>query len=157
MAKSKSGLTSAKIANCILYVAIGLLLIILKGGALDILMTIVGALFVVAGIVDIINGKDVTKGIIEVVIGIVIIVLGWTITDLVLLIFGILLVIKSIIELSKSGKKNSANTLSSIITLVIGILLIISRWALLDLICVIAGAVFILNGLLTLMGKNVKK
>ena len=155
MAKSKSkSLSMNSIIMAAIYAIIGLLLIILKGGSLGILMTIVGALFVVMGIIDAVKNKELVKGIIEALLGVVIIVCGWTIAGLVLLILGIVLVVKGIMDLLKVRKNGFAAMLSPIVTIVIGVLLIIAKWTLLDVICIIAGAIFIVNAVLVLLGKK---
>ena len=155
--KSKINLSLNNIFTCIFYAIIGLLLIILQGGSLNILMTVVGALLIVLGAIDIIKNKDVTKGLIEVVAGIAIIVCGWLIADIVLLIFGVLLVVKGAMEIFQVYKKGFSAMLSPIVLIVVGILLIIAKWTLLDLFCIIAGAIFLLNAVLVLFGKNLVK
>lgn len=89
MAKSKLNLSTENIVNALVYAVIGILLIVLQGGSLNILMTIVAVLLVVLGIVDIVKGKNLTKGLIEIGAGIAIGVLGWLIADIVLLVLGV--------------------------------------------------------------------
>ena len=151
--KNKLEFTPNNIVACVVYAVIGLLLIILQGGSLGILMTVIGVLLIVLGVVDIIKGKDLVKGIIELVIGIAIIVMGWLIADIVLLIFGILLIVKGVMELIKVFKNGFMSMLSPIVIIVIGILLVVAKWALLDVFCIIAGIIFLINAVLTLFGK----
>lgn len=156
MAKSKKK-NNAKLNTLLtagLYAVIGILLIILKGGSLNILMTIVGALFIVMGVIDVFKGGDILEGFIKIVIGGAIIAFGWALTEFVLLIFGILLIIKGVLDLLKLRGKGLKAMLPAIATTVIGILLVISKWALLDIICIIAGIVFIVNAVLILLGKK---
>ena len=99
--------------------------------------------------------KQITvKGIISIAIGAVIIVCGWLIAEIVLLIFGILLVIKGVTELIKVYKNGFMAMLPSIVTIVIGALLIIAKFALIDVMCIIAGVIFIVNAVLMLFGKK---
>ncbi len=153
---SKVNLKNDKLINCIAYAIIGILLVILKSGSLGILMTLIGILLIAMGVLDIMNSKDKTPGIIELVIGLAIIICGWTIADIVLLIFGILLIIKGAIELSRTYKLGINYMLSPIATIVIGVILVIARWALIDVFCVIAGIIFIVNAVLILIGKTAK-
>ncbi len=153
--KKKLSLSSNNILNCIVYAVIGILLIVLKAGSLGILMTAVGVLLIVLGLLDIINEKDLTKGIIEIVLGAGIIVCGWLIADIVLLLLGIVLIIKGVMELFKNFKKGLVANLSSIVLLVIGILLVVAKWALMDVMCIIAGVIFLANAVLTLLGKKI--
>ena len=137
-----------------LYAVIGILLIVLRGKSLDILMTIVGALFVITGIVDLLKGGELLGSVIKIGIGAAIIIFGWTLTDLVLLIFGILLIVKGVLDLLGLRGKGIKDMLPAIVTIVIGIMLVVSKWALLDVICIIAGIVFIVNAVLVILGKK---
>ncbi|MBQ9790389.1 MAG: DUF308 domain-containing protein [Clostridia bacterium] len=159
MAKSNSklNLTTNNIMSCILYAVIGLLLVVLKGGSLNILMTIVGALLIVVGFVDIVKNKNVTKGIIELLAGIAIIVCGWLIADIVLLVFGALMIVKGTMEIIQNRKNGWGALLSPIVTVVLGILLVIAKWTLLDVICIVAGVIFLINAVLALFGKKLAK
>ena len=51
----KLQLTMNNVLTCLFYAVIGLLLVIMKGGALNILMTIVGILFIGIGVIDAIH------------------------------------------------------------------------------------------------------
>lgn len=155
--KSKTKISTNNILTCAIYAVIGLLLIILRGGSLNILMTVVGALLLVMGIVDLVKNKDTVKGLIEAVIGVAIIVCGWLVVDIVLLVFGILLILKGVIEVIRNYKSGFKAVLSPIVTIIIGVLLVIAKWTLLDVICIIAGVVFLVNAVLVLFGKKLVK
>ncbi len=154
---AKKTFSTNNVVNAIVYGVIGLLLIILKAGSLNILMTAIGVLFIALGVMDIVKTKDLTKGIIEVALGVVVIVCGWLIADIVLLILGILLIVKSVMEIAKNYKKGFKANLSAIISLVIGIVLVVAKWALMDVMCVIAGVIFLIDAVLMLMGKQLLK
>ncbi len=155
--KGKFELSLANILTCAVYAIIGILLIVLKGGSLGILMTVIGALFIVIGIVDILKEKNLIQGLIEIGIGIVIIVCGWLIADIVLLIFGILLIVKGALDVIKNFKDGFLAIISPIVTIVIGVLLVIAKWTLLDLFCIIVGVIFIINAVLALFGQSLTK
>lgn len=155
--KSKTKISTNNILTCAIYAVIGLLLIILRGGSLNILMTVVGALLIVMGIVDLVKNKDTVKGLIEAVIGVAIIVCGWLVVDIVLLVFGILLILKGVVEVIRNYKSGFKAVLSPIVTIIIGVLLVIAKWTLLDVICIIAGVVFLVNAVLVLFGKKLVK
>lgn len=157
MAKTKLNLSTENIVNALVYAVIGILLIVLQGGSLNILMTIVAVLLVVLGVIDIVKGKELTKGLIEIGAGIAIGVLGWLIADIVLLVLGIVLIVKGVMEAIKIYKKGFMALLPSLVTIVIGILLVIAKWALLDTVCLIAGIVFVINAVLILFGKPIIK
>ena len=157
MANNKMDLSTNNIITCAVYAIIGLLLVILQGGSLGILMTVVGVLLIVLGVVDIVKNKDFTKGLIEAIIGVAIIVCGWLIADIVLLILGVLLIVMGVLDLIKNIKGGLMAMLSPIITIVIGVLLVIAKWALLDVFCIIAGVIFLINAVLVLFGKSIVK
>lgn len=156
MSKLKMDLSTNNILTCALYAVIGILLVILQGSSLGILMTIIGILLIAFGVIEIVNG-DITKGVIATAIGIVIIVCGWLIADVVLLIFGILMIIMGAIDLYHNLKNGFVAMLSPIVTIVVGVLLVIAKWTLLDLFCIIAGVVFIIDAVLSLFGKPLVK
>ncbi len=143
--------------TCAVYAVIGLLLVILKGGSLGILMTVVGALLIILGIVDIVKEKDLVTGVIEAVIGVAIIVCGWLIADIVLLVFGIVLIVKGVMEAWEKRDKGWKELLSPLVTIVIGILLVVAKWALMDILCIVAGIIFLVNAVLVLFGKSISK
>lgn len=156
MSKLKMDLSTHNILSCALYAVIGILLVILQGSSLGILMTIIGILLIAYGVIEIVKG-DMTKGIIESAIGIVIIVCGWLIADVVLLIFGILMIIIGAIDLYNNLKNGFVAMLSPIVTIVVGVLLAIAKWTLLDVFCIISGVIFIIDAVLSLFGKPIVK
>lgn len=155
--KAKSSISLNAILTSVLYAVVGLLLIILKGGSLGILMTIVGVLLIALGVIDVVKNKQTVKGIIEAVIGVAIIVCGWVVADIVLLVLGVVLIVKGALELFKNFKNGFGAMLSPIITIVIGILLVVAKWALMDVLCIIAGVIFLINAVLVLLGKKLIK
>ena len=154
MSNNKLDLSMNNILSCVLYGVLGLLLIILRSGSLGILMTIVGVLLIALGVIDIVKNKEVTKGVLEAAVGVLIIVCGWLVADIVLLILGILLIVKGVMELVKNISNGFMAMLAPIITIVIGILLVIAKWTSMDVICIIAGVILIINAVLVLFGKD---
>ena len=138
-----------------LYILIGVLFIVFKSGMLNWLMTIAGIVFIALGIYDIIK-KNMTNGIIEAVIGVVIILGGWLFVEVVLIIFGALLCGKGVSDLIAAfqGSRNVMNIIVAILTLVVGILLIVSKWVMLDWFFIVLGVVFIVEGGLQLLGNK---
>jgi uncharacterized membrane protein HdeD (DUF308 family) len=136
------------------YAIIGVLLIILRGGSLDILMTVIGALLIIMGLVDVFKGNEKLKGIVMVLAGTAIILCGWLATEIVLLVFGIVLVLKGGMELIKNFRNGLMAILAPIMTVIIGILLIIAKWTMLDMLCLIAGIIFLVSAILVLFGRR---
>ena len=156
MAK-KFDLFSNKLLTALFYAVIGVMLVIMKAGSLGILMTVVGALFIILGIVDYLNKKDPVKAILEIAIGIAIIACGWLIADVVLLVFGVFLILRGVVDVWKNRKATFENLLSPLACIVIGLLLVIAKWAFMDAMCLVAGILFIINAILVLFGKPLTK
>lgn len=152
MAK-KLNFSANNIITCLIYALIGILLIALRSGSIGILFTVLGILFLAIGIYDFIK-KQWVNAVVEVVVGIVILVCGWTVAEWVLLIFGILLIVVGIVDFAKNFKNGWKAWLSPIVTIVIGIVLVVSKFALIDVMCIIAGVIFIINAVLALFGQK---
>ncbi len=151
----KLNFTKNNLITCALYLVIGVLLCAFRTGLLNVFMTIVGVLFIVCGILEILkNRNNVVEAAVEIVIGVVIIVLGWTIGTIVLMVFGILMAIKGAIDIfdNISKKKGTLDLINAIVTVVIGIILCVAPFAIGDIICIIVGVIFIIDGILALFG-----
>ena len=156
MAKSKLSLSMTNILNCVLYAVIGILLLVFKSSSLNILFTVVGILFIALGVYDIIM-KSLVRGAIEAAIGIAILICGWTIAKWVLLIFGILLIVKGALDLIQNLHKGLIAWVMPIVTIVLGVLLVISNFKALDILFIIAGVIFLVNAVLALFGTSLNK
>lgn len=136
----------------VLYIILGILLAIFRGGALNWAMTIAGIAFVVMGILDIVRGR-LANGIGNIVIGAVIILLGNLVLGIVLLVLGIMIAVKGVSELIKVMKKSKKGILEivfPVITIIVGIGLAFGNM-LGDLILII-GILLIVDGVLGLLG-----
>ena len=156
MAKSKLSLSMTNILNCVLYAVIGILLLVFKSSSLNILFTVVGILFIALGVYDIIM-KSLVRGAIEAAIGIAILICGLTIAKWVLLIFGILLIVKGALDLIQNLHKGLIAWVMPIVTIVLGVLLVISNFKALDILFIIAGIIFLVNAVLALFGTSLNK
>ncbi len=153
---SKQNLETSNIVTCAIYIVIGILLCVMRMSLLNILMTIVGALLLICGIFDIVK-HNTTRGVIEVIIGVAIVVCGWTISQYVLLVFGILFAVKGVCDLVnalKTKSKNKMAIISACVTLGIGVIMCVAPFAIGDIICIIVGVAFIVDGALALMNKK---
>ena len=154
-AKAKLDLTSANLLTALAYAVVGVLLIMLKGSSIEILMTVFGALLIVAGLVDFFGNNDFFEGLIKIAIGVAIIVFGWALTQLVLFLLGALLIVKGVIDFLKMYKKGLSTCLPALATILVGVLLVCAKW--LDILFVVAGFIFIIDAILTLFGKRIVK
>lgn len=149
--------SNSELFSSLLYIIIGVLLIVFRSQTLGWAMTIVGALFVLSGILDLIR-MNWAGGAVSLIIGIAILVLGWTATKIVLLVLGILIAIKGIvavISILTSRGKNILLIIFPIISIVIGLMLAFGNG--LDILIVIAGALLTADGILGLIGSLIKR
>lgn len=155
MAKKKA-LNNQAIINAIALIVLGILFCIFRAGMINVLLTIVGVVLIALGIYDIVK-KLYVNAIIEIILGIAVIVCGWTILDIALLVLGIGLAIYAIYQIimmaKKLNKKNWFMVIKPIITLLVAIFLIVAKWVLVDWIFIVIGVIFIINGVLALLGK----
>ncbi len=137
--------------NFILAVAsivLGLLFVIFKSGVIGIAMTVLGIACIVSAVFDFINNNT-TPAIIKLAIGIVIIVLGWAVAVVASIILAVLLIAyggKDLYEFIKSENKPLVQIIKPALMLLIGIAIIIGQFGALDILFIIAGIIFIVNG-----------
>ncbi len=155
MAKSKSKkYYGNNLVYALLYILIGVLFIVFKNSILNWLMTIVGVVFIALGVLDIIHHRY-TNGVIEAVIGIAVILGGWLFIEIVLIVLGALLIVQGVVDLAKQlqGGKNALKIIVAIITIALGVLLIVSKWVVLDWFFIVIGVAFIVDGAFALFQK----
>lgn len=148
MAKKRN----SELVSSLLYILIGTLLVIFRDRTIEWAMTVMGILFIVFGVLDLI-GNNWGSGAVSLIIGIAILVLGWVVTEIVLLVFGILIALKGIVALIhalRSFKKSIVDIIFAILTVAIGIMLAFGNG--LNVLIVVAGIMLMFNGILGLLG-----
>ena len=152
MAK-KINFKNSELLSSILLIIVGLLLAIFRGSVLQWVMTAVGVIFIVLGILDCVK-KNWVNGGVSIVIGAAIILFGWLLTGIVLIVLGVLLAIKSAIslyEILKSKKKNIPELVYAIAGIFLGVLLAFGN--LVSVLILIAGILLIIDGAIGLIGE----
>ena len=94
---------SEKIISALLTVALGVLLIVLRGRFISILMTVLGISLIAVGVFDLIN-KLIPTAVIKLVCGAIVIICGWAIVGAVLYLMAGLLLIAGILLLYEQIK-----------------------------------------------------
>ena len=114
---------------------------------MNILFTIVGALLIVKGVMDVL-AKNVTPGVIAIAAGVAVIALGWFLVKVALIILGVIILIKSVQNLLDVLKKKhtTLELVGAILAAVIGVMLIASGWMVLDWLFIIIGVALIADG-----------
>ena len=148
MAKKK---TNNALFSALLYILIGVLLIVFRSQTLGWAMTIAGAIFVIAGALDLLK-KNWTSGAISMIIGIAILVLGWAATKIVLFVLGLLLAVKGVlalVDVLKKKRKNALDVLFPALTIAVGVMLAIGNG--LDIMIIVVGVLLAVDGVLGLI------
>ena len=150
--------STSELSSSLLYVVIGVLLMVFRSQTLGWAMTVIGALFVISGIIDLIRFNW-AGGAVSLIIGISILVLGWTATKIVLLVLGILIALKGLTTLISAlftkRRKNIFVILFAIVSIVIGVMLAFGNG--LDVLIIVAGALLTVDGIFGLIGSLVKR
>lgn len=139
----------------IALLVIGALFIILRGGFISVVMTVMGASLIVYAIINIIFGRFYIA-VAEAVIGIFIIVFGWALVSVSLYIFAVALLIYGIyririgVTLVSSGvgaKFTALCFIGGILNIVLAVLLLFNQGGTVDWIFVVSGIGLILEGI----------
>ena len=142
---------SEKIITAIFTIAIGVLLIIMKGEMISVFMTILGVSLMVLGFIDLLQ-KNIPMATIKLVIAAVVILFGWTIVSAVVYVIAAIVLIVGIITLYDGirfklhcvrGLEMLKLLAPSIVCIVIGLILFFNK---LNWVFVVAGLCTIVEG-----------
>ncbi len=141
--------------RAVISIVLGILFIVKQGGVIGIAMTLVGICAIVMAVFDLIAKKTVSA-IIKAVVGIAVIVFGWVLVDLALFVIAAVLIINGITELI-SAIKTSPKVLTYVtpaVTLLAGICLLFNGGGAVNFVFIIAGALLIADGVLSIVGSK---
>ena len=149
-----------KIITALLTIALGVLLIVLRGKLVSILMTVLGVGLIAFGVMDLFD-RLFPPAVIKLVVGLVVILCGWVIVGAVLYVVAALLIIAGILLLYE--KIRSKDTCSSLfytlceyaipaVFLVIGTLFLFNQGNTVSWVFLLGGAFTIVEGGLLLVG-----
>ena len=141
---------NSELFSSLLYIIVGMLLIVFRSQTLNWAMTVVGVIFIVSGILDVI-GRNTTGGAVSLIIGIAVLVLGWVAAKIVLLVLGLLIAIKgavALINLLKSGCRSALMLVFPLLSVVVGVMLAFGNG--LDVMIMIVGVLLAADGVLGL-------
>lgn len=145
---------SEKIISAGVTIALGVLLLVLKGSVINILMTIIGVSLIVLGVIDLFY-KQVPPAVVKIVVGALIILFGWVIEKAVLYILAAILLIVGILILYDKIKrkvycKGIVHTILEYavpaLFILIGIMFLFQQEKTLDIIFIISGILTIAEG-----------
>ena len=143
----------------IVTILMGILFCILKEGVIDIMMTILGVLFIVGGVIALLSGGTV-YGIVLIAIGVIIIIFGWAIKTVVFYVIAILLILVGVLQIAALLKENVKGTkpiftliiyLVPILRIAIGVLLFFNQSGTINWILYVTGILLIVDGIIGLI------
>ncbi len=138
----------------VFFILFGLLICIFRSALLGWMMTAIGALLVLYGVLKFFDG-EVVEAIIAAALGVLVIVGGWLFVGVLLLVLGVALVLLGVADLIHAAdKKNTGALVAAIVTLFVGIMLIVSKWVLLDWVFIVVGVSLAVDGALLLVGRR---
>ena len=149
-----------KIITALLTIALGVLLIVLRGKIVSILMTVLGFALVSFGVMDLFS-RLFPPAVIKIVIGFVIVLCGWVIVEAVLYVVSALLIIAGVLLLYEKirFRKICATLLVTLceyavpaVLLVIGTLLLFNNGGMAKWVYYFSGTFTVLAGGLLLVG-----
>ena len=142
---------SEKILSSIFTIALGVLLIVMKGEMISVFMTILGVALIVLGCIELFE-RNVTQAVIKLVFGALIIFFGWTIVSAVVYIIAAMVLVVGILALYDcirfhihclSREEVIRTLLTPIFCILIGLTLFFNQW---DWIFIVAGILTIIEG-----------
>ena len=151
---------SERLITALITIALGVLLIVLRGDLISILMTVVGLGLIAFGIMDLIDNR-IPPAVVKLVGGVVVIVCGWVIVEAVLYLVAGALLIAGILLLYEKIKNHSRcatlfYTLCEyavpVVFLVIGTLLMFNQGNTVKWVFIFGGIFTIIEGGLLLVG-----
>ena len=148
-----------KIISALLTIALGVLLILLKGDVISILMTVLGLGLIALGIVDFCNAV-IPTAVVKTVVGAIVILCGWVIVEAVLYLLAALLLIAGILLFYEKIRRKSVcavlwQTLCEYavpaVFVLIGIFLLFNQGNTVSWVFIASGAFTIIEGCLLLV------
>lgn len=149
MAKRKK--LDSNLFTSILYIIVGVLLAAFPGEALTWAIYIIGGVFVLSGILELVK-KNYFGGAFSLIIGLVVIFLGGPLLSIILLVLGILIAVKgliSLVEALKRKKKKLMQVLFPVLTIVVGLFIAFGNAH--TLVLIIGGILLAVDGIIGLV------
>lgn len=147
-----------RVVWAILYIALGIMFIVLKGSIISIAMTVTGAAAIVMGLIDMSN-KNTNVGVAKVVGGVCVIAFGWMFVSLALNLLAAILIINGIfhfVQLRKNvqpipiGAQKVLVYLEATASILAGLTLLFNQAGSIAWIFTITGILLVFEGILSL-------
>ena len=146
-----------QLLGAILSIVIGVLCIVLQNQVLGWLMTGIGVLLIVSGLLDLILAKNLISFVVKAVIGAAIILLGWLAVTVVLYIIAVLMVIYGILGILQISANPAAGVglkilalFRPVLNLVVGICLFFNQGGTVQWVLIVVGILLVVDGILSM-------
>ena len=156
MASKKSKLVANALIYALIYILLGVLFLIFKGAVAVWCVYALGVLLIVQGVLDMVN-RRLVQGILEAAIGVLAIVFAAAITKYAVMVLGIILLLWAILRLFDSSFKGPLTMLYIVGAIVVGVLMIVSAFKVLDWFFIVIGILLIVEGVLCLIPASARK
>ena len=156
MASKKSKLVANALIYALIYTLLGVLFLIFKGAVAMWCVIAIGVLLIVQGVLDMVN-RRLVQGILEAAIGVLAIVFAAAITKYAVMVLGIILLLWAILRLFDSSFKGPLTMLYIVGAIVVGVLMIVSAFKVLDWFFIVIGVLLIVEGVLCLIPASARK
>ncbi len=156
MASKKSKLVANALIYALIYILLGVLFLIFKGAVAVWCVYALGVLLIVQGVLDMVN-RRLVQGILEAAIGVLAIVFAAAITKYAVMVLGIILLLWAILRLFDSSFKGPLTMLYIVGAIVVGVLMIVSAFKVLDWFFIVIGVLLIVEGVLCLIPASARK
>ncbi len=155
--KVRSEKDKTTLVTALAYIVLGALFCVFKASLVGWLMMAAGIAMVALGVWEILK-KDLVTGVIYIAIG-ALFLLGIieAITAIILIVIGVVLVAKGVLDIYNAFKGSRVSVydlLVGVISVVVGILLVVSKWQFVDWLFIVVGVVMIVEGILVFFGKR---
>ena len=147
------------IVSSIIYIALGLMLIIMKGSVISLAITILGVAVLISAIMDLVN-KLTNIGIVKAVIGVCILAFGWMFIDLALYSLAASIIVMGLLKISNIHKFSPVNLtakdkimlyMKPVVTVIAGACLFFNQGGTISWIFFVTGALLVIEGVMELV------
>ena len=146
----------------LIYIVVGVLMIIMKGGVINAAITVVGVAVIISAIFDFSN-RMTNTGIVKAVIGVCVLVFGWLLVNIAFYILAACIIIMGLFQIVNINRYGPVNLtggqkfltyIRPVLTVIAGACLLFNQAGTINWIFVVTGVLLIVEGFLELINPN---
>ena len=158
---------TSKMISAIMTLVLGILFLVLKGKVIGIGLTVLGVVLLLTAILELVK-KNFASGVIKAVLAIAVFLIGYLLLDIALIVIAIVLMVYGVLEFVKRiiaiFKKQSGKFLATVLGFINPVLCVIaagflltSRGEAISWAIIVAGVLFVIDGIIALVEALVYK